>query len=124
MLNKNAINIINKNIQRNGIEISFYRKEENLYGEIDVNTDFSLITEIKGIFHEGDSFFNTVQTTDGSRTETKKAPAVLTYYENLETLKINDVCNISGTKYRIISFQDVDVSNKFIDISMELIFVE
>lgn len=124
MLNKNAINIINKNIQRNGIKISFYRKEENPYGEIDVNTDFSLIAEILGIFHEGNNFFNTVSTADGSRTETKKMPAVLTYYENLEILKINDVCNINGTKYRIISFQDVDLTNKFIDVSMELIFNE
>ena len=124
MLNKNAINIINKNIQRNGIQISFYRKQENPYGEIDLDAAFSLAAKINGIFHEGNSFFNTVRTVDGSRTETKKSPAILTYYENLELLKINDVCDINGTKYKIISFYDVDLSNKFIDISMELIFNE
>lgn len=124
MLNKNTVNIINKDIQRNGIKINFYRQQQNDYGEIDVNADLVFVSEIMGIFHEGNNFYNTVQKRDGSRTELNKTPAVLTYYNNLQTLKINDICEINGTKYRIISFYDIDLSNKFIDISMELIFDE
>ena len=124
MLNKNTINIINKDIQRNGIKINFYRQQQNDYGEIDVDADLVFVSEITGIFHEGNNFYNTVQKRDGSRTELNKTPAVFTYYNNLQTLKINDICEINGTKYRIISFYDIDLSNKFIDISMELIFNE
>lgn len=124
MLNKNAINILKRNLNKNGIEISFKRKSENAYGEIDVNSAYTTVATIKGIFHEGNSFFNTVITADKGRTESKKSPAILTEYENISALKINDVCDINGTQYKIISFYDVDLSNKFIDISMELIFNE
>lgn len=124
MLNSNTINILKRILRTNGIDVDFKRKRENAYGEIDVNAEYINITTIRGIFHEGYDFFNMVITSDAGRTETKKRPAILTIFENKDDLKINDICIINGTKYRIISIYDVDLANHFIDISLELIFDE
>lgn len=124
MLNQNSINILKRILRTNGIDINFKRKRENLYGEIDVNAEYINIASIRGIFHEGHDFFNVVITSDAGRTETKKRPAILTLFENKDDLKINDICIINGTKYRITSIYDVDLSNYFVDISLELVFDE
>lgn len=124
MLNSNTINIIKRALRVQGIDINFQRKSENAYGEIDVDSEYTNVGTIKGIFHESNDFFNVVITADKGRTETKKRPAILTLYENKDILKINDICIINGTKYQIISIYDVDLSNNFIDISLELIFSE
>lgn len=121
MLNKNTINIIKRNIEKHGIEISFKRKPKNAYGEIDNNTDFSVIATIRGIFHESNNFFNAVIMADKGSVETKKTPAILTVFENKALLQKDDICDINGTQYRITSFYDADLSNKFVDISLELI---
>lgn len=122
MLNNNTINILKKNIEKHGIEISFKRKPKNAYGEIDNNADFSIIATIRGIFHESNNFFNAVITTDKGSVETKKTPAILTAFENKALLQKDDICDINGTQYRIASFYDADLSNKFVDISLELIW--
>ena len=46
MLNKNAINILKRNINKNGIEINFKRRSENKYGEVDINADYFIVKKI------------------------------------------------------------------------------
>lgn len=124
MLNKNTINILNKNLQKQGIDISFYRRVKNAYNEIDVNSSFLFVGKIKGLFHESENFYNYVNKGDKGQSEDKKVPAILTTYSSKDILSIDDVCDINGTKYKITSFYDIDLSNNFIDISLELIFYE
>jgi hypothetical protein len=122
MLNKMTANILKRNIREKGINIDFYEYKKNNFGEINYQIEPELIAEIKGIFHEASEPYNTIVKNDKGRVETDKIPMILTNYNDCKKLKVGDFCTINGTKFNIISFFDVDLSNMFCEISLEVVF--
>lgn len=114
-------NKINRHIQWNGQDFTFYRYAKNKYGELssEIEREFNF----KGVFHEGGGYGGMLNIElyerDGARINSKMKPMILCGYDDGKDLLIDDWAEIGGTVYRIVGKQDVKNMNIAFEISME-----
>lgn len=114
-------NKINRHIQWNGQDFTFYRYAKNEYGEL--STEIEREFNFRGVFHEGGGYGGMLNIElyerDGARTVSKMKPMILCGYDDGKDLKIDDWADIGGVIYRIVGKQDVKNMNIAFEISME-----
>ena len=114
-------NKINRHIQWNGQNFTFYRYAKNKYGEL--SSDIECEFNFKGIFHDGGGYGGMLNIElyerDGARIISKMKPMILCSYEDGIDLVIDDWAMIGGDKYKIVGKQDVKNLNIAFEISME-----
>ncbi len=116
ILNSNAENIIKRNIGLIGKEIEFKRPIVNKYGE---TTDRFEITAVQKCIYHTESINLNSEQTDAGKTASTKKELLLTVHN--DEIKIGDYCNVGSVFYRIYAISDYNNSEKFIDISLEVV---
>jgi hypothetical protein len=114
-------------LARYGVEYQFERALKDKYGQpiLDENGDpvyYPVEGAIKGIFHEAGTDF-LLNLSDAATTHSKPQPAILAYWEDGQSLRVNDRVFVppgSGRQYKVVAVNDVGNLELCADISLEV----
>lgn len=117
---------LRRTLMRNGIDVTFYRKPKNEYGEPS-GVGFKICT-VRCLYHESNSF-KTFATADGSTTVTEKKPMLLCAVDDLKNnnIEAGDYTVLDDAVYggkkalRFVGVDDIQNFGIIADISLEVV---
>ena len=112
------INKVNRLIRLYGQNYIFKRNKLNEYNE-PIKDDYEQIL-IVGVYHETNSIIARTSS-EAAVLRSKVQPMILCLKEEAEKLKINDIVEIKGTKYKLIDKINLNKMDICVDVSLEVI---
>lgn len=111
-------NKISRQIQMNGMEVTFVRYKEDKYHQLtdEVDEEFTF----HALFHTTNTFVRS-QVEDAAKTVSKPQPMILCLFEDGERIEVNDKVTISDQEYIVTDKNNMNGFNVAFDISLELI---
>ena len=82
-----------------------------------------IVVELKGIYHESIGYVKR-ETSDGGTVRKKPQPMILTEWEKVAALQVDDFTIIDGKRYSVTSVKDVKKLGIYGDISLEVIVTD
>lgn len=122
----NAVNITRRNIETYGTPIRFERYEENRFGEINYNTEPTVLT-MKGLYHSGTGKMGSATairfayTTESGAGIGLSDTGVLVVYDENNMPKSGDICYLRDNKFYVRVITDLLAVHKLLDISLEVV---
>lgn len=113
---------IKREIKRSGRQFTFVRTKRNDYKEPDKKLGFDVLGALGGLYHEQSSMVS-VQTNETTQSRTKKIPAILCLWEDVQNLQLQfeDVVKINDKVFKITAVENVAEWSIIADISLEVL---
>jgi hypothetical protein len=124
----NPINIIQRQINTYGSEVTFQRYEMNDYGEIDYTVD-PVEFSTKGVFHAGTGKMGSATairfayTSDAGLGMGQADNGILLLYDEEKLPQTGDICLLRGSKFYVRIVTDILNAHKILDVSLEIVGV-
>lgn len=105
---------IQRQIEWNGIELTFTRMEEDKYHR----ADHKVSNSVKGVYHQATSY-QQKHSNEASVTSTKPKPMFLCLYEDGKSVKKGDSVQVNEKSYFVSGIENVQELNVALEISLE-----
>lgn len=119
LVTESSLHRVKQTIDWRGMLFSFFRKENNVYGE---NSGEPIkIAEIKGFYHNGSSNHIAINTSDAGMVIDKNTPYIMALWEDSKDLKTEDLVEFNGKQYKVSGVNNISELNIIAEISLEKI---